>query len=562
MYTFAVQMRAALILALSYSVTSQAASPPGTDASATAAISVRGTGALPGESVLIERLRGVIVLPAAEQLDVTLSENSGGVDVSRTPLLDTPAATELIRLFLDKPMSPGSVERLCSGLRTMLRMSGQPFVTVYVPPQEVTDGVLRVVAHRARLDGDLQVEGERWFSERSYRNAVPVTAGAEIDAIGVRASIDRLNRSDYRRVTVAAEPGSQAGTTRLILRAQETRPWDVTAGWNNSGTAVTDENRATLGLKWGNAFGRGDLLGYSFAADPQLEHSRSHSVNYETTFDSGRSFTLFGSWSRIESALPEPLTQQGTSWQSGLRYGVPFSSTAGGWSRSLTLGVDFKYSDNNLEFATIPITDNVTHVAQAGATYSVSHREAQSSTWLAASVYASPGGLTEHNNDETFDVARTGARARYAYGRLDGGYLRQLPHHFSLNLSTTVQVASGALLGTEQLSGGGVSGVRGYRESSAFGDAGVLLRTELHLPRFSLIPQRDGLDAFVFVDRAVLQTRGAGGETFGLGSGGVGLNYRLGRYVALSSAFGWQFRGIETGDRSTHYGHLSASLTF
>ncbi|WP_129649387.1 ShlB/FhaC/HecB family hemolysin secretion/activation protein [Peristeroidobacter agariperforans] len=522
-----------------------------------------GTEPLAGETVFIESLRGVITVPDARQVGEPILAHLDGVDISRTPLLSDPAAAELIKLFLNKPMSFGSADRLCSALRVWLRSVGQPFVAVFVPPQEVTAGVLRVVVQRARLEGELNIEGEKWFSESSYRKAVPLYAGDEIDAAAIRAGVERLNNSAYRRVTVAAEPGNDSGTTRLILRAQEARPWEVVTGWNNSGTAVTDESRATAGFTWGNAFGRGDALGYNFSADPELNHSRSHSANYGTSFESGQSLSLFGSWSKIESALPEPLTQEGTSWQTGVRYSVPFATTASGWTRSLSFGADFKYSDNTLEFAAIPITDNVTHIAQVGVTFSLSRREAEYATWLTASAYASPGGVTDDNEDAAFDIARPGAKANYAYGRLDVGYTRQLPQKFSLSVSASVQAASGALLGTEQLNGGGVSGVRGYRESSAFGDAGALVRTELHMRSFSLMRGRDVADVFFFIDGAVLHTRGLGGGTFELGSSGPGLNYRIGRHFSLSGAFGWQFRElVSSSARASYHGHFNANVSF
>nr|WP_298725278.1 ShlB/FhaC/HecB family hemolysin secretion/activation protein [uncultured Steroidobacter sp.] len=490
-------------------------------------------------------------------------EGFSGVDISRTPLLSDPAAEELIGYFLGKPMSFGSADRLCSAVRTWLRTMGQPFVAVYVPPQEVTTGVIRVVVQRARLDGELTVEGDRWFSESSYRKAIPLAAGEEIDAAIVEAGVQRLNGNAYRRVTIAAEPGAESGTTQLTLRAQEVRPFEMTTGWSNTGTKVTDENRVAAGLTWGNAMGRGDTLGYTFSADPQLERSLSHSIHYNTIFDAGRSLTVFGSWSEVESALPSPLTQEGTSWQVGMRYGTPFATTAGGWERNLSLGLDFKYSDNTLEFAAIPITDNVTHIVQAGATFSLSRRGAMNATWLAASVYASPGGVTDYNTSEAFEISRPGAKSSYAYGRLEAGHTRQLPHRFSLNVSTSLQTASGPLLGTEQLNGGGSAGVRGYRESSAFGDAGALVRTELHVPPLSLIRQQDVADFFAFIDGAVLHTRGAVDETAELASGGVGLNYRVGRYVSLSGTFGWQFRDAPYArGADTHYAHVSTNLRF
>jgi hemolysin activation/secretion protein len=521
-----------------------------------------GTAPLPGETVFIPELRGVICVPDRAATASPPPAGFTGVDISRTPLLADPAYADLIGRFLGKPMSFGSLDRLCIGLRMTLRVAGQPFVSVYSPPQEVTGGVIRLVVEPSRVDGELHVEGAKWFSEKSYRDAVPVEAGAAIDAAAIQAGVERLNRNPYRRVAIAAEPGSASGTTKLTLRAQENRPWAFNLGYNNAGTAVTDENRISAGLAWGNAFGRGDTLGYSLTADPAFEHSVGHSANYGTTFASGRSLTAFGSYSTIESALPVPLTQAGTSWQAGLRYGVPLAKTAGGWERNLSFAADFKYSDNTLEFAAIPITNNVTHVAQFGASLSLSRRGQTRNLAVTASLYASPGGLTNRNDDEAFGASRAEAKATYAYGKLDVQFVQRLPHGFSWTSTASVQLASGALLGTEQLNGGGSAAVRGYRESSAFGDDGLVLTNELHLPGFSPWKGRDRAVVFAFLDGAVLGTQGPGGDTAELASAGLGLNYRFGAHFSVRAAYGWTLKELESVSTPSGRGHVSATLSF
>lgn len=520
------------------------------------------TDPVPGETVFIPELRGVICVPDTTALAVPPPAGFAGVDTSRVPLLADPDAAALLGKFLGKPMSFGSLDRLCITLRTWLRVMGQPFVSVYAPPQEVTGGVIRLVVQPAKLDGEMRIDGAKWFSEQSYRAAVPLAAGAEIDALAIQGGLDRLNRNPYRRVVIAAEPGATTGTTRLVLRTQETRPWGFTTGYNNNGTAVTDENRASAGVTWGNAFGRGDTLGYNFTADPGLEHSLSHSANYSTTAASGRSLTFFGAHSTIESALPVPLTQAGTSWQIGARLGVPLGKSTDGWERSLGFSADFKYSDNNLEFATIPITDNVTHAAQFGATFSVSRRAKEKSLAFSASFYGSPGGLTSANEDEAYELSRPGARASYVYGRVEGQYSRTLPRGFSWSASASLQLASGPLLGPEQLNGGGSAAVRGYHESSAFGDEGALVNTELHLPAFQLFKQRDQADLFLFADGATLRNLGPGGDTTELASAGLGLNYQFGRHFSLRASYGWQFKKLANAAGGSSRGHLGASLSF
>ncbi len=514
---------------------------------------------LPGETVVLERLNGIVCVPDAAAVSDPVAPGFSGVDTSRTPLLGDPAAARLMQAFLGKPASFGSLGRLEIGVRAYLRALGQPFVVVFVPPQELTGGVVKLVVRRARLDGEIRIEGARWFSEESYRAALPVAAGEEIDAAKLQAGVERLNRNPYRNASLAAESGSEPGTTRLTLRAQEVRPWGFSVGANNYGTEVTGETRITAGATWGNAFGRGDILGYNYSADPDFRHYSSHSLNYATQLASGNSLTVFGARARIDSLLPEPLTQTGGSWQIGARYGVPLGRSAGGWDRSLTFAADFKYSDNTLEFAAIPVTNNVTNIAQLGAAWSVRREGAA----LTASLYASPGKLTNRNDDASFDVARAGAKASYAYARLDGQYSHPLPRDFAFSINASAQAASGPLLGTEQLAGGGYAAVRAYPENSAFGDDGVLVNAVLYLPAFMPFDAGDPLRAFVFRDAAWLHNQGPDGGNLNLSSFGFGLAYQIGRRFSLAGSYGRELKEIPAtiGKRATR-GHIAVVFSF
>ena len=178
-------------------------------------------------------------------------------------------------------------------------------------------------------------------------------------------------------------------------------------------------------------------------------------------------------------------------------------------------------------------------------------------------MYASPGKLSAHNNDASFDVARAGAKATYVYGRLDGQYSLPLSRNFTWTINASAQAASSPLLGTEQLAGGGSAAVRGYPESVAFGDEGLLVSTALHLPAFSPFGSGGNVDAFVFIDAASLQNRGPDASMTHLASTGIGLNYNVGRHASLTASYGRQLQDIPVtvGQRHTN-GHISAVFRF
>lgn len=518
-------------------------------------------GARPGEEVVIPALRGIICVPDTAAIAAAVPPSFSGADVSQTPLMQRPDAAELLGLFLNRPASVRSLGRLEIAVRTWLRAHGESFVVVYLPPQDITSGVVRIVVHRATLEGELGITGAKWFAESYYRGAIALRAGDPIDTVALQRGLDELNANSYHRVRLVAERGSGEDTTRLRLVADERFPFTFSASYDNTGTAITGEERVGAGVSWGNAFGRGDSLNYRFSADPDFEHAVSHFANYGMRLAGKRTLTFFGAWSKIESLLPPPLTQTGHSWQLGTRYTLPLTAPGEGWTQNFTFGGDFKYSDNNLEFAAIPVTDNATHIVQAGATYGLYFSKARQRAAFSASVFASPGGLSSRNHGRYFEVSRPGAKAGYVYGQLTAQYSRGLPGGASWLTSATGQMASGALLGSEQLNGGGSGAVRGYRESSAFGDYGVVVNNELHAPPVTVAGLRLTLDPFGFVDFASLGLE-VDDQSTDLRSAGLGANLQVLDHLSVRFAYGWQLKKLDNHHDESGRGHVAANLTW
>ncbi len=289
---------------------------------------------------------------------------------------------------------------------------------------------------------------------------------------------------------------------------------------------------------------------------------RSHSLGYTAFLPWRHVLTFQAALAEVDSVMPVPFKQSGKSWQMGARYEVPLAAPRAGWTQNLSFSADFKYSDNTLEFATIPITGNITHIAQLGGSYGVTLPGWGGQNDARFEVVASPGGLTHYNSDAAFAGSRIGAKAAYAYTKLGLRHSRALTRGFTLNLSADTQFSSGALLGSEQINGGGSSAVRGYRESSAFGDWGVVGSAELHGPGFAVLKGRDRVDLFVFLDGASLRLH-EDNEGTDLASSGLGVNYQFGRSFSLRTAYGWQLKPIDSsrGVYSGH-GHISANLTW
>ena len=529
------------------------------------------SGALPGEEIVIPNLVGVRFVSSPEQVE-TNGISLVGLDVSDVPMLQRPEFKAVSHLFLDRPASVASLNQVSLMIRSYLSSIGYPFVAVYLPPQDITSGAVQYVVIQSELDEILRIEGARWFGEDQYRRQVSQAPGEPIDLDQLKKDIDWLNRNPFRSVSMTAAPGRKRGTTDLALRVNERFPVRVYTGYNNTGSEVSAEDRLTAGFTWGNAFWLGHQLGYQYTTSPDFETSFAHSGNYSIDLPWRHALRFYGSYSELEGRVLFPLSLMGKSWQTGMAYEIPLPRIKQRTTHSVSLGFDFKYSDNNLVFATIPVTDNVTHVVQWSLSYNLSFPDQRGQTSFGASIIHSPGGLTDQNDDTFYNISRNGATANYTYATLDVNRSTRLPWKFRLDNRARFQWSADNLIGSEQLGAGGLNWIRGYEEGEVYGDRGVVFSTELVLPSVSplgwmgLGRAADQFEAFGFYDAARLASvNKLPGErpNTEMHSVGAGFRYRVRNNLNAQLAYGRQLkasRASRSGDNSRV--HVSVTLSY
>ncbi len=533
-------------------------------------------GAVAGESVIVPALKSVRIVSRPDLVQST-PKPLGAIEVLGVTALQNDDATGVLSLALNRPVSRESLERLRTALRLVLSRHGWAFSLVTVPPQDVTDGCIQMVVTESVV-GQVKVEGNRYFSDASYLAMLHQSAGEPVDAQALQTAVDRINRNGFRNVATRVEAGAEPGTTDIVIQTRERFPWRFNTGYSNSGTRTTTEDRVNAGVSWGNVLGLGHLASLQWSSDLEAQHSRSLSGNATVNLPGDLNLTVFGAYSEIESVPNGGLSQEGLSWQVGGNLDIPLNGWGRNYSHRLQLGADFKVSDNNLEYAVppyiIPISDNLTHIAQVRAEYRGNLSDAWGGTSWGLKLTAAPGGLTNRNSDSAFEGSRSGAKARYAYAALDVFRETQLDVLLP-GLKWTVrgefQMSTGNLLGSEQYSGGGGGSVRGYDEGEVVGDNGVFFSQELHVPRLSPgakwlhLPVRDAFAPFVFHDYARVWNVDTlpGERPFSVHSVGVGATYQVSKYASVRAAYGWQLRDSRSSDTGRNSRlHFAGNLSF
>ena len=221
-----------------------------------------------------------------------------GVDVSEVSGLDAAALREQLTPFVDRPLSRKLIAEVQAAIAAAYREAGRPFVSVTLPPQEVSSGVLQLRVIVFKVAG-IKVTGAA--AESYPPSRIRLVPGQEIDARKLETDLDWANRNPFRQVEAVFGPGKDLGMTDVNIKVTDRKPWQVYAGYANSGTLLTDRNRYYVGASGApsaDVFASYQLTGSgNFWADDGL-FSRPDDAKYVS--QAGRVLTPLGLRTSLE----------------------------------------------------------------------------------------------------------------------------------------------------------------------------------------------------------------------------------------------------------------------
>ncbi|KND60408.1 Hemolysin activation/secretion protein [Candidatus Burkholderia verschuerenii] len=513
------------------------------------------------EQVAVAALRGLVfdasAATAASAGSAATGEGARVVDgriaANRLPLLDA-AFLQRFAVDLDHPLTFARLAEIRRAVVALYREKGLPLVDVYVPEQDVTDGVVHITVASYRL-GRVTARGNRWFSDALLTGEMPLALGAAIRESDVANGLATLNANPYRSVDVVYAPGEADNTTDVILQTADRFPMRVSAGYDNSGVRQLGRDRFFAGIDYGNLFELDQQIAYQVTAsndaltgNPDIEGRPNrprfiaHALSYSAPLPWQDRIELFGVYAQSTPRLPDSYGQTGISAQASFRYDwrLPVWS---GWQQQLQFGYDFKRSNNDLEFGGFQVFNSNTHIHQFVVAYDVNKTDNLGQSRANFTTVLSPGHFDADNEPDAFESARHGATPRYAYLQLSGQRDLALGAGFTAWGRAMVQWTPDTLLPSEELGLGGDSSVRGYEPYVVQGDRGWNLQTELRTPAWPIGRSDIAIQPFLFVDAGQdrsadgAEQRFAGGRGRGIPLSGEPFRQRA-RHLRLSVARG------------------------
>lgn len=521
----------------------------------------------------LSRLSCGLLLPAIFFLAPAHAAEEGRFDlfeirVEGNTVLPAVSIEKAVYPHLGENKSIEDVEAARTALEKVYHDSGYLTVFVDIPEQQVQAGVVRLRVTEGRVER-LRVIGSRYFSLGRIREKTPDLAEGSVPYFpGVQKQLASVNRGGDRRVTPVLRPGKSPGKVEVDLKVDDRLPLHGNVELNDRYSANTTRTRLNANLRYDNLWQREHSLSLGVQTAPQdPAESTVFSATYVWPMDNGNYLAAYGVISESDVAVVGDVNVIGNGRIAGLRYIVPLRARPG-YFHSLTLGVDYKDFD---ETVTLLGTDsNSTPISYLPFSlgYEGTVQGARSLTQLTGVLNFSLRGLADDTVEclpgvfvNEFACKRYLGRANYAFLRLDLKHTHQVGSGWSLFGRVAGQIASGPLISNEQFAAGGMDTVRGYTESAASGDDGLVGGLELRTPSLAkrVSERLDDLTVYAFAEGASLSIReplGGQIDRYDLLAAGLGLRFKGwgGMSGSLDLAYPFEDAGqVEAGDGRVHF---------
>jgi hemolysin activation/secretion protein len=473
-------------------------------------------------------------------------------DVDGNTLLDTPTIEAAVYPFLGPDRTRDDVAAARDALQKAYQSRGYQSVVVEVPQQNARSGIVRFHIVEAPV-GKLRVVDSQYHLPSRIKEQVPsLREGRVPNFTEAQKEVAELNRLPDSRVTPLVKPGRVPGTVDIDLKVNDALPVQASLEVNNDHSQNTSFLRTIPSVTYSNLW----QLGHSFTATATLapeniNDSEVFSANYMAPiWDTPWTVMAYGYYSNSNVATLGGTNALGKGYGIGVRgiLGLPQISDfgLGEFAETFTFGADFKQSYQDIYFGGklspcdaadqyFIVPHCIIYYAPLFASYKLDQATASAATSITASVTAGIRGAG--SGKVAFQYLRANAQSNFVHANLEFTDLRELYGDVWLSSRVSAQISDQPLVPAEQFSLGGLTSLRGYLQSEAIGDDGIVGSLELRSPSLAALtnkyidnPWIDDWRFYVFTDDGVarvIDTLPGQQSTFGLASFGGGTRLQL-----------------------------------
>nr|WP_321509377.1 ShlB/FhaC/HecB family hemolysin secretion/activation protein [uncultured Celeribacter sp.] len=365
------------------------------------------------------------------------------------------------------------IAAVLNGINQHYQDLGYITTRAYVPEQDLSDGALDITVVPGRLEGYVYSDGAQ--ADARIRTAFPSERGALLNLRELEQGLDNLNTPRSASGRFQLIPGEQAGGSFVQVYVEDSRPWHADVTINNTGFENTGEVKATANVGFDNLMGMNDQLSLGLTTTPFDSRGNKYSDAYSLSWSMPLGLWSFG----LDAGMSDyffilPGINQSYPVEGRSHYVTASAERL--LRRSQTSKV-YAYGELKLSRTRTFIDEQEIETQRRRLTIA--------SLGLRGDRSLARGGKLDWDVGATFGLDAFGANVldksivnpefRLLNARVS--YEQPLGENGALYRGTLVAQHSDDILpGTEQVSIGSWSTVRGFHDDSMYGDSGVYLR--------------------------------------------------------------------------------------
>jgi hemolysin activation/secretion protein len=404
---------------------------------------------------------------AAEALKVVVRQ----FRYSGNTLLTGQTLDWLIRDYRNRPVTLAELYEATDILARAYRESGYTLTSVVLPPQRIDTGEVHIQIIEGRVS-QIVVEGDTRLAPNRIKQYFEGSGeGAFYQGPTVNQALQQLNEIPGLSARAIVRPGSEFGTSELVLRTRERR-YEGALSLDNFGRESTGESRLSGLLAVNNPLRLGDQLQlFGLVSEDAL--LRYGQLSYSLPLAQGGT-RLISSLGYSEFEVSGPLDVRGDSLNARLGVIEPLRVNL-----RERLEVSAALTHGNSEGRVFDIVTSGADITllELGAGYSLRH---DSGTLTRFGATASTN-FRELRREDLVPGMQDDGRQRLRIG-LDLSHQRPLALGISGELRVQGVYSPDPLVDSQQFSVGGPGSVRGYPAAEIRGDRGYAASLSLSRP--------------------------------------------------------------------------------
>lgn len=439
----------------------------------------------------------------AAQIPDTVKFTLREVKITGSTIFDEAALRGTYESYIGKTVTFKDLNAIAAAVKDKYRKKGYLTTIVYIPEQEISEGVVQIKVMEGRM-GDLKIEGGKYFDQTLIKKYFHVKKNEMLDIRRLQKDLLRVNQTPDLEVKAVLSPGKEPGTSDIVLTVSDKFPYHAGTGTDNQGTRLSGKYRESFFGRSSNLTGVFDTM---FVNTVFSKDSAGESLSYVAPLGTyGAKFVLDASNFRMKNGCEyRPYDIIGLSQTLDPHLSIELYLTES-LSARMDTGIAIKSVTKTMYSNTI--SNDQLRMPYFG--FDVISNDPMGQMGIEPKFFFSTENFLGASKAGHPTASRFGTGGNFFKYTQGFWRVNKMPFESYLSVKTQLQVASESLPSSEQFQIGGANSVRGYPEGDYLADTGASMSMDWVFPMYlfpkdwklpySDMPLRSQLQPAIFAD--------------------------------------------------------------